>query len=117
MLPAHPAGTNGPGDLSSLPLGPTQGTSAELDWSFTRLPWSSKGEIQFREKASCQVLTSGFTVLEGSGSQVFGEEASSTGKAGSTASFRLECAQGTELAGCKAIRGIFTRLAQTWGDQ
>lgn len=81
------------------------------------LPRFSKGEIQFREEASCQVLTSGFTVLEGSGSQVFGEEASSTGKAGSTASFRLECAQGTELAGCKAIRGIFTRLAQTWGDQ
>lgn len=58
-------------------------------------------------------LNSGFTFLEGSGSQVFGGEASSTGEAGSTAGFRLECAQGTGLAGCKAIRRVFTRLAQT----
>lgn len=73
-----------------------------------------KWEIQFWKKANCHVLTSGFTVLEGSGSQVFSGEASATGEAGSTASFRLECAQGTELAGCKAISRIFTRLAQTW---
>lgn len=70
--------------------------------------------MQFWKQASCHVLTSGFTVLEGSGSWVFGGEASPTGEAGSTAGFRLECAQGTELTGRKAVRRIFSRLAQTW---
>ena len=78
-------------------------------------PLVLKRKIPLGEKASCQVLTSGFTVLKGSGSRVFGGEAPSTGKAGSAAGFRLECAPGTGLAGCEAIRRVFTRLAQTWG--
>lgn len=89
-----------------------------LGWAWSELyqtPMVLKREIQFWKKASYHVLTSGFTVLEGSGSQVFGGEAPSTGETGSTAGFRLECAQGTELAGYKAICRIFTRLAETWG--
>lgn len=115
MLPAHPSKVDkGRLDLPATGIPQKVTSGLGLIGALSNSHGSQKGNSVL-EKASCQVLTSGFTILEGSGSQVLGGEASSTGEAGSTAGFRLECAQGTELAGCKAIRRKFTRLAKTWG--
>lgn len=112
MLPAK---VNEAGPDLPATGGTTQGTSGLGSIRALSDSHGSQEGNSVLEKGSYHILTSGFTVLEGSGSQVLGGEASSTGKAGSTAGFRLECAQGTELAGYKAICRIFTRLAETWG--
>lgn len=54
-------------------------------------------------RVSCPRLTSGLTVLEGSGSWMSGGETPSTGDTGGPAGVRLERAQGTELARSEAI--------------